>query len=58
MVVFVVERYAVRETEKWRYVVRKAKIGQYARGEGGVTVIMYSVAGFNLVILLHNNINN
>jgi len=39
---FVVKRYAVREAKKWRYAVRKAKIGrytQYARGEGGVTLI-------------------
>jgi len=38
--VFVVTRYAVRETEKWRYPVRKAKIGRYAvrkAGGGGVT---------------------
>jgi len=37
---FVVKRYAVREAKKWRYAVRKAKIGgtQYARGEGGVTL--------------------
>ena len=39
-VVFVVKRYAVRETEKWRYAVRKAKIGRYAvrKGGGGVTL--------------------
>jgi len=38
MVVFVVKRYAVRETENWRYAVRTAKIGRYAvrKGEGGV----------------------
>jgi len=35
MVVFVVKRYAVRETEKWRYAVRKAKIGRYAVRKGG-----------------------
>ena len=41
MVVFVVKRYAVRETEKWRYAVHKAKIGRCAvrKGEGGVTLI-------------------
>jgi len=41
MVVFVVKRYAVRETDKWRYAVRKAKIGRYAvrKGGGGVTLI-------------------
>ena len=33
MVVFVVNRYAVREAKKWRYAVRRAKIGWYA-GEG------------------------
>ena len=50
IVVFVVKRYAVRETEKWRYAVCKAKIGQYAvckakigqyavrKGGGGVTL--------------------
>jgi len=38
-VVFVVKRYAVRETEKWQYAVRKAKIGQYAVRKGGVTLI-------------------
>jgi len=40
MVVFVVKQYAVRETEKWRYAVRKAKIGWYAvcKGGGGVTL--------------------
>ena len=35
--------YAVREAEKWRYAVRKAKIGRYATawyaGVGGVTLI-------------------
>jgi len=33
---FFVKRYAVREAKKWRYAVRKAKIGgtQYAREEG------------------------
>jgi len=35
MVVFVVQRYAVREAEKWRYAVRKAKIGRYALRKGG-----------------------
>jgi len=35
MVVFVVKRYAVRETEKWRYAVRKAKIGRYTVRKGG-----------------------
>ena len=35
IVVFVVKRYAVRETEKWRYAVRKAKIGRYAVRKGG-----------------------
>jgi len=35
MAVFVVKRYAVRETEKWRYAVRKAKIGRYAVRKGG-----------------------
>jgi len=41
MLVFVVKRYAVRETEKWQYAVRKAKIGRYAlrKGGGGVTLI-------------------
>jgi len=36
MVVFVVKRYAVRETEKWRCAVRKTKLGRYAvrKGEG------------------------
>ena len=36
MVVFVVKRYAVRDTKKWRFTVRKAKIGRYAirKGEG------------------------
>jgi len=34
MVVFV-KRYAVRETEKWWYAVRKAKIGRYAVRKGG-----------------------
>ena len=36
IVVFVVKRYAVRETEKWRYAVRKAKLERYAvrKGEG------------------------
>jgi len=34
MVVFVVKRYAERETEKWRYAVRKAKIGRYAVRKG------------------------
>ena len=40
MVVFVVKRYTVRETEKWRYAVPKAKIGRYAvrKGGGGVTL--------------------
>jgi len=35
MVVFVVKRYAARETEKWRYAVLKAKIGRYAVRKGG-----------------------
>jgi len=37
MVVFVVKRYAVdlREAEKWRYAVRKAKIGGYEVRKGG-----------------------
>jgi len=45
MVVFVVKRYAVRETEKWRYAVRKAKIGRYAvrKGGGGVTLTKQQV---------------
>ena len=34
-VIFVVKRYAVRETEKWRYAVRNAKIGRYAVRKGG-----------------------
>ena len=40
MVVFYVNRYAVREVKKWRYAVRKAKIGRYAvrKWEGGVTL--------------------
>ena len=38
MVVFVVKWYAVREAPKRRYAVRKAKIGQYAMAEGGVTL--------------------
>ena len=41
MVVFVVQRYAVRDTENWRYALRKAKIGRYAvrlQGGGGVGV--------------------
>ena len=42
MVVFVVKRYAVRVAEKWRYAVRKAKIGGYAVYQGGVT-LMYVV---------------
>ena len=43
-VVFVVKRYAVRETEKWQYAVRKAKIGQYAvrKGEGVSPSFIYS----------------
>ena len=40
IVVFVVKRYAVRETEIWRYAVRKAKIRRYAvrKGGGGVAL--------------------
>jgi len=36
MVVFVVKRYVVRETEKWQYALRKPKIRRYAvrKGEG------------------------
>jgi len=34
-VIFVVKRYAVRETEKWRYAVRNAKIGRCAVRKGG-----------------------
>jgi len=35
MVVFVVKRYAVCESKKWRYAVRNAKIEQYAVRKGG-----------------------
>jgi len=35
MVVFVVKRNAVCEAEKWRYAVRKAKLGWYAVRKGG-----------------------
>jgi len=43
MVVFVVKRYAVRETDKWRYAVHKAIIGRYVvrKGGGGVTHYYY-----------------
>jgi len=43
MVVFVVKRYAVRESKKWRYTVRNAKIGWYAvrNGGGGVTLTLH-----------------
>ena len=58
---FVAKRYAVRETEKWMYAVRNAKIGRYAvrKGGGGVTLIIRYILCIQINTATHilNNIN-
>ena len=57
MVVIVVKQYAVREAEKWRFAVCKAKIGryaQYARGEGVSPSYSLSDKHIDIIHKIHN----